>query len=82
MRSLLGLVLVVCVAAAAGAYVVYDRAHTPFRGYEGSERLIEIPSGLGTNAIGGRLIEAREAMGPAHLLPLAPLVRLPLLPGS
>jgi UPF0755 protein len=48
----------VCVAAAAGAYVVYDRAHTPFRGYEGSERLIEIPSGLGTNAIGGRLIEA------------------------
>jgi predicted protein tyrosine phosphatase len=31
---------------------------------------------------GGRLIEAREAMGPAHLLPLAPLVHLPLLPGS
>jgi predicted protein tyrosine phosphatase len=29
---------------------------------------------------GGRLVEAREAMGPAHLLPLAPLVRLPLLP--
>jgi predicted protein tyrosine phosphatase len=29
---------------------------------------------------GGRLIEAREAMGPADLLPLAPLVRLPLLP--
>ena len=28
----------------------------------------------------GRLIEAREAMGPADLLPLAPLVRLPLLP--
>ena len=27
----------------------------------------------------GRLIEAREAMGPADLLPLAPLVRLPLL---
>jgi predicted protein tyrosine phosphatase len=28
----------------------------------------------------GRLIDAREAMGPADLLPLAPLVRLPLLP--
>lgn len=28
----------------------------------------------------GRLIEAREAMGPADLLPLAPLVRLSLLP--
>jgi predicted protein tyrosine phosphatase len=28
----------------------------------------------------GRLVEAREAMGPADLLPLAPLVRLPLLP--
>jgi predicted protein tyrosine phosphatase len=27
----------------------------------------------------GRLIAAREAMGPADLLPLAPLVRLPLL---
>jgi predicted protein tyrosine phosphatase len=29
---------------------------------------------------GGRLIDAREAMGPADLLPLAPLVHLPLLP--
>jgi predicted protein tyrosine phosphatase len=28
----------------------------------------------------GRLIAAREAMGPADLLPLAPLVPLPLLP--
>ena len=28
----------------------------------------------------GRLIAAREAMGPANLLPLAPLVRFPLLP--
>jgi predicted protein tyrosine phosphatase len=28
---------------------------------------------------GGRLTAAREAMGPADLLPLAPLVRLPLL---
>lgn len=28
---------------------------------------------------GSRLVEAREAMGPADLLPLAPLVRLPLL---
>jgi predicted protein tyrosine phosphatase len=28
---------------------------------------------------GGRLIAARETMGPADLLPLAPLVRLPLL---
>jgi predicted protein tyrosine phosphatase len=29
---------------------------------------------------GGRLVAARQAMGPADLLPLAPLVRLPLLP--
>lgn len=28
----------------------------------------------------GRLIEAREAMGPHHLLPFGPLVRIPLLP--
>lgn len=28
----------------------------------------------------GRLVEAREAMGPANLLPFAPLVGLPLLP--
>jgi predicted protein tyrosine phosphatase len=31
---------------------------------------------LGCN---GRLVEAREAMGPADLLPLGPVVRLPLL---
>jgi predicted protein tyrosine phosphatase len=28
----------------------------------------------------GRLVHAREAMGPAHLLPFGSLVRLPLLP--
>ncbi|HEX6114668.1 MAG TPA: protein-tyrosine phosphatase family protein, partial [Geminicoccaceae bacterium] len=28
----------------------------------------------------GRLVQAREAMGPANLLPFGPLVALPLLP--
>ena len=28
----------------------------------------------------GRLVQAREAMGPANLLPCGPLVDLPLLP--
>jgi hypothetical protein len=30
----------------------------PFRGYQGADQLVDIPQGLGTNAIGQRLVDA------------------------
>jgi len=51
-------VLLLVAAAGAAAYVVYDRARTPYRGYAESERYVDVPSGLGTRAIGARLIDA------------------------
>jgi UPF0755 protein len=57
-RILFLLALVVLVAAGAGAYFLYTRVHEPFRGYSGPEQLVEIPTGVGTAAIGRRLIDA------------------------
>ena len=55
--SLLAVALL-AVAAAAGAYVVYARADAPFREYTRPEQYVEIASGIGTNAIGQRLVAA------------------------
>ena len=54
------LVLLVCLAAAAGATAILlvQRVDQPFKGYADAEQLVEIPSGLGTNAIGQRLVDA------------------------
>jgi UPF0755 protein len=53
------LVLVIAVAAAAtAAFHLYRQAHLPFRGFEGAEQFVDIPSGEGSRAIGARLIAA------------------------
>lgn len=51
-------VFVMMLAAAAGAYLSYQRLYEPFQGYSGSEQIVEIPSGVGTRAIGQRLVAA------------------------
>jgi UPF0755 protein len=58
MKKLVFALLILAVAAAAGAYVFYGRLNEPFRGYSEAERFVEIPSGAGSRAIGGRLIAA------------------------
>jgi len=51
-------VVAVCGAGAAGAFLLYSRMHAPFRGYAGPELLVHIPPGEGTRAIGQRLSDA------------------------
>jgi UPF0755 protein len=43
-------------AGAVGLWVVHTRATTPFRAYAEPERLVDIPAGASTNAIGDRLV--------------------------
>lgn len=55
--AILALVIVVFAAAGAAAFA-YTRLHAPFRGYDSAEQLVSIPQGLGTKAIGARLVAA------------------------
>ena len=56
MRAL-AVVLLVCVAAAGGAgALMYTRLHSPFRGFEGPERFVDLPPGAGSRTIGERLV--------------------------
>ena len=55
-----GLVLAVVLAMAAGT-VVYGlraRALEPFRGYQGEEQFVDVPTGAGPRTIGARLVAA------------------------
>jgi UPF0755 protein len=59
MRRLI--VLVAFVAIAAGAWVArqqWVRLESPYKGFSGAEQFVEVPSGLGTKAIGKLLIDA------------------------
>lgn len=56
-KLLLLVLLLVCAAAGAGAWV-YMRVGEPYRGYEGTEQLIEVPAGTGSRSIGDRLVAA------------------------
>jgi UPF0755 protein len=59
MKKLIAAALLLLVAAlAAVMFVFYQRVHRPFRGYDAPDRLVEIPAGLGTRAIGERLAAA------------------------
>jgi UPF0755 protein len=56
--GVLGVLVVVAVAASIAAYFFYQRVHQPFRGYQGDSQLVDIPPGSSTRTIGERLIAA------------------------
>jgi UPF0755 protein len=58
MKRLAIFVFLVFIGAAAAAAVWSLRAREPYRGYSGSEQFVEIPQGVGTRAIGDRLVSA------------------------
>jgi UPF0755 protein len=58
MKRLAIFVLLVFIGAAAAATVWYLRASEPYRGYTEPEQFVEIPQGVGTKAIGDRLVSA------------------------
>jgi len=51
-------VLVIAIAAAVAAAVLYERTHALYRGFSAMEQFVEIPAGAGTRAIGDRLVAA------------------------
>jgi UPF0755 protein len=58
MKRLAIFILLVFIGAAGAATVWYLRAREPYRGYPGPEQFVEIPQGVGTKAIGDRLVSA------------------------
>lgn len=58
MKRLAVLLLLVIAAAMAGASFLYGRMQTPYRGYAEAAQYVDIPPGLGTGAIGERLVAA------------------------
>jgi len=55
------ILLVVLAAIAGGAWVAWQqwvRLESPHRGFAGEEQFVEVPSGIGTMAIGQRLVDA------------------------
>jgi UPF0755 protein len=56
-KKLIGLFFVLVLVAGAGAAFFYMRVNQPYRGYEGMEQFVEIPTGAGSVAIGDRLIQ-------------------------
>lgn len=57
-KKLTLLLVVLLLAAGAAAYLLHQRVDAPFKGYEGDAQEVEIPSGVGTRAIGRLLVEA------------------------
>ncbi len=58
LKGFLILVVVLGLAAAGAAWMVYSRVHEPFRGFEGPEQFVDIPPGTGASGVGARLAEA------------------------
>jgi UPF0755 protein len=54
----LAFVLLVLILAVSAAGVLYTRVYEPYRGYGGVEQFVDIPAGVGTRAIGERLVAA------------------------
>jgi UPF0755 protein len=61
------LALLIVIAAVAGGiavFTIWERIQTPYKGYEGAERFVDIPAGTGTAAISRRLVEAGVVRDP------------------
>lgn len=58
MKKLLAFILLLAIVAGGAGAWIYLGIRQPFRGYAASEQFVDIPSGLGTKAIGERLVAA------------------------
>src|SRR5688572_31190584 len=63
MKKVLTWFVVLLLLAGAGAALagrsVWTRMHEPYKGYEGTEQFVTIPSGAGAGEIRRRLLEAK-----------------------
>ena len=53
-----GLLLIAALVGGIAVFRIWERIHEPHKGYVGTERIVDIPAGTGTGAIGRRLTEA------------------------
>jgi UPF0755 protein len=58
MKKVAALLVLIAFAAVGGAAWVYFGLDQPYRGYTAEEQFVDIPTGLGTRAIGARLVAA------------------------
>ncbi|MEZ5287894.1 MAG: endolytic transglycosylase MltG [Vicinamibacterales bacterium] len=58
LKILMGVALVVGVAAGAAGWLLYARIHDPYRAFDSAEQFVDIPAGAGAALIGARLAEA------------------------
>jgi len=58
MKKTFAFFLLLFIITGAVALWVYRGIRQPFRGYTGAEQFVDVPSGLGTRAIGERLVSA------------------------
>ena len=58
MKKVVAFLVVVALLCCAAAAWIYLGVRRPFRGYSAPEQFVEIPQGLGTKAIGERLVSA------------------------
>ncbi len=56
MKTFLAFLLLLAIAAGVAGAWIYRGIRQPFRGYPAAEQFVDIPSGLGTRAIGDRLV--------------------------
>ena len=64
MKRFLILLLFLVIIGGAATYSMYARIQEPYRGFEGSEQFVDIPSGAGSRAIGDRLAAAGVVRDP------------------
>src|SRR5262245_33822117 len=58
MKKIALFVLLLVLAGAGVAGYVYQHVHQPYRGFDGPEQFVEIPTGAGSRTIGERLVAA------------------------
>ena len=59
--------IVVVIAAIVFGSVVWTRLHEPYKGYDGAEQFVQIPSGAGAADIRQRLLDAKVVRDPLTL---------------
>jgi len=58
LRAFVVCVVLVAAFGAGGSWWMWQRLQTPYQGFEGTERFVEIPQGTSTGGIGRRLADA------------------------
>lgn len=64
MKRFLIFVLFAAIMGGAAAFSMYARINEPYRGFEGTEQFVDIPTGAGSRAIGDRLAAAGVVRDP------------------